>query len=211
MAVPLFAFINGTSDVILGIVAAVLIGYSLVVALVLPRRWPDFPRRRLPLFALVSASLVAGMLVSVEVLGEAHHFPSAEAATSSTGAATTTVSSTSARTTSAATTTGGATTSATSTAIQGNAAAGKAVFTSAGCTACHTLKEAGATGTIGPNLDMGLKGKSPDFIRQSIVDPNAEITPGYPPNVMPQDFGQKLSPSDLDNLVAFLVASTKGG
>ena len=58
---------------------------------------------------------------------------------------------------------------------------------------------------------MGLKGKSPDFIRRSIVDPNAEITPGYPPNVMPQDFSQKLSPSDLDNLVAFLVASTKGG
>ena len=24
---------------------------------------------------------------------------------------------------------------------------------SAGCTGCHTLKDAGATGTVGPNLD----------------------------------------------------------
>jgi mono/diheme cytochrome c family protein len=36
----------------------------------------------------------------------------------------------------------------------GDPASGKAVFTSAGCSACHTLKDAGATGTIGPNLDQ---------------------------------------------------------
>ena len=36
----------------------------------------------------------------------------------------------------------------------GNATAGKAVFASAGCTGCHTLKAAGATGTVGPNLDQ---------------------------------------------------------
>jgi cytochrome c6 len=34
------------------------------------------------------------------------------------------------------------------------AAAGKAVFTSAGCATCHTLKDAGATGSVGPNLDQ---------------------------------------------------------
>jgi uncharacterized membrane protein len=32
-------------------------------------------------------------------------------------------------------------------------AAGKAVFASAGCGKCHTLADAGATGTVGPNLD----------------------------------------------------------
>jgi cytochrome c6 len=37
--------------------------------------------------------------------------------------------------------------------LKGDATAGKSVFTSAGCTACHTLKDAGATGTVGPNLD----------------------------------------------------------
>jgi cytochrome c6 len=39
-------------------------------------------------------------------------------------------------------------------ATPGDPVAGKSVFTSAGgCNACHTLKEAGAQGTIGPNLD----------------------------------------------------------
>ena|SRR5437870_4294868 len=37
--------------------------------------------------------------------------------------------------------------------LKGDATAGKGVFTSAGCTACHTLKDANATGTVGPNLD----------------------------------------------------------
>lgn len=31
---------------------------------------------------------------------------------------------------------------------------GSAVFASAGCSGCHTLKAAGAGGTIGPNLDQ---------------------------------------------------------
>ena len=37
--------------------------------------------------------------------------------------------------------------------LKGDATAGKQVFASAGCAACHTLKDAGSTGTIGPNLD----------------------------------------------------------
>ena len=31
---------------------------------------------------------------------------------------------------------------------------GKQIFLTAGCTGCHTLKDAGATGTVGPNLDQ---------------------------------------------------------
>ena len=34
------------------------------------------------------------------------------------------------------------------------AAAGKQVFASAGCGTCHTLKDAGTTGNVGPNLDQ---------------------------------------------------------
>jgi mono/diheme cytochrome c family protein len=37
--------------------------------------------------------------------------------------------------------------------LKGDATAGKQVFASAGCTACHTLKDAGSNGTVGPNLD----------------------------------------------------------
>src|SRR3954447_15332980 len=40
----------------------------------------------------------------------------------------------------------------------GAALDGKAIFTSTGCGGCHTLAEAGEDGTVGPNLDKGLKG-----------------------------------------------------
>jgi mono/diheme cytochrome c family protein len=45
------------------------------------------------------------------------------------------------------------TTASTGPSLKGDPAAGKTVFTSAGCTGCHTLKDAGSTGTVGPNLD----------------------------------------------------------
>jgi mono/diheme cytochrome c family protein len=37
--------------------------------------------------------------------------------------------------------------------LKGDATAGKTVFQSAGCGSCHTLKDAGSNGTVGPNLD----------------------------------------------------------
>jgi cytochrome c oxidase subunit 2 len=97
----------------------------------------------------------------------------------------------------------------------GGAAAGKAVFEAQGCGACHTFKAAGATGKVGPDLDnlykdAQLAGLSvPDFIRQSIVDPNAYVPPGFPKNVMPGNFGS-LPKSQLDALINYLVPpSTK--
>jgi mono/diheme cytochrome c family protein len=45
-----------------------------------------------------------------------------------------------------------ATTETTGTA-EGNAEAGKDVFASAGCGGCHTLSDAGSSGTVGPKLD----------------------------------------------------------
>ena len=36
---------------------------------------------------------------------------------------------------------------------------GKTVFATAGCTGCHTLKAAGSTGTVGPNLDEAKPSK----------------------------------------------------
>jgi mono/diheme cytochrome c family protein len=40
------------------------------------------------------------------------------------------------------------------TATGGPAVNGKSVFETAGCSGCHTLKDAGATGTVGPDLDQ---------------------------------------------------------
>jgi mono/diheme cytochrome c family protein len=86
----------------------------------------------------------------------------------------------------------------------GNAEAGASVFESQGCGGCHTYEPAGSNAEVGPNLDEVLQGKDAEFIRSSIVNPNAEIAEGFQPNVMPGDYGQKLSDQDLADLVAFL-------
>jgi cytochrome c oxidase subunit II len=91
----------------------------------------------------------------------------------------------------------------------GNTAAGKQVFAANGCSACHTLSDAGATGTIGPNLDKFLKGKNTAFIQTSIVDPNAYIEHGFNKGIMPTDFGTRISKTDLAALVQYLSTVTK--
>jgi mono/diheme cytochrome c family protein len=87
---------------------------------------------------------------------------------------------------------------------------GAQVFASAGCTGCHTLADAGSTATTGPDLDGALKGEDEAFIEESIVDPNADVAKGYPPNVMPQTYGDQLSPEELQALVAYLAEVTGG-
>ena len=81
---------------------------------------------------------------------------------------------------------------------------GGQVFGENGCGSCHTLAAAGSTGTTGPDLDKVLPGMSAAQIKQSITDPNAKISAGYPPNVMPSTFGQTISPKDLNTLIQFL-------
>jgi len=94
--------------------------------------------------------------------------------------------------------------------------AGAAVFKNNGCSACHTLTAAGATGKVGPDLDKlstwAAEAKQPlvPFVRTSIVDPNAYIQPGFPKNVMPQTFAS-LPKQQLDALVQYLISSSKKG
>jgi cytochrome c oxidase subunit II len=88
----------------------------------------------------------------------------------------------------------------------GAAPSGEELFTSNGCAGCHTLKAAGATAKVGPDLGK-LGDVDAAFIRRSIVDPNADVTKGYDPNIMPQDFGDKLSREELDALVKYLLES----
>ncbi len=47
------------------------------------------------------------------------------------------------------------------------------------------------------------------FVRESIVKPNAYISPGYPGGVMPQTFATQLSKKQLADLVAFLTRSRR--
>jgi len=94
---------------------------------------------------------------------------------------------------------------------------GLALFKQEGCNSCHTLTAAGATGTIGPDLDKlqadaaGAGKPLAAFVHESIADPNAYIAPGYPRNVMPQDFAHTLTSAQLTSLVQFLVSSAKKG
>ena len=92
--------------------------------------------------------------------------------------------------------------------------AGKTVFVNNGCNSCHTLKAAGSTAKVGPDLDKlpaeaKGAGKPLDaFVRESIVNPNAYVAPGFPKNVMPATFSQ-LPKTQLDALVQYLVTSSK--
>ena len=84
---------------------------------------------------------------------------------------------------------------------------GKTLFTTAAkpsaCSSCHTLADAGATATIGPNLDQVVPKLSLAEVKQSIQDPNAKITEGYQPDIMP-NFGETLSAAQVNALAKYL-------
>jgi mono/diheme cytochrome c family protein len=82
--------------------------------------------------------------------------------------------------------------------VKGDPAAGKKVFESAGCKSCHTLKDAGATGTVGPNLDQ----RKPPVDR--VID---RVTNGK--GVMPSFSGQ-LSQKQIADVAAYVVQATRG-
>jgi mono/diheme cytochrome c family protein len=192
------------NDVILGVFTAVLVIFSLVVALVIPRRDPGFPGRQLRFFLVLSALLIAGMLGAVEVLGESHDFGAAHGETGG-------VTEGGPTGTGEAPTTGE--TGETGEQPQGDPQAGEEVFTSVAdpaCGTCHTLEAAGATQTLGPNLDKTLADKDAAYINRAIVDPDAEIAAGFADNLMPEDYGEKLTEQQLADLTAFLVQTTRG-
>ncbi len=60
---------------------------------------------------------------------------------------------------------------------------------------------------MGPSLNAIDPGGQPleEFVRESIVDPNAKIAAGYQPSVMPETFESTLSDEQLDALVQYLV------
>jgi len=94
--------------------------------------------------------------------------------------------------------------------VTGDATAGKAVFSSAGCAGCHTLSAAAASGQVGPDLDTALTADAgstplPIFVKESITDPNKVIAKGFSSGIMPTNFGSTLSATDIDNLVALIV------
>ena len=75
---------------------------------------------------------------------------------------------------------------------------GAAVFLANGCGSCHTYARAGSSGHVGPELDHFGPGDA-DAVRAAIVSPPAGT-------IMPEDFGTRIEPADLDALVEFIAS-----
>ena len=159
----------------LAVVGAAFIVFALVSSFVLPRRMPNFPGRFMGLYLTIAVLFFVARLAAVLIFGKEKSEAAGE------GHETTT---TTAQTTTAAP-------SAT-----GDATAGKAVFASAGCASCHTLKDAGSHGTIGPDLDQ-LKPPEARIVTQ--------VENGGGP--MPAFKGQ-LSAKQIQDVAAYVFTAT---
>ena len=158
-------------------VGAAFIVFALISSFVLPLRNPNFPGKSMGIYVTICVLFFAAMVAAVIVFGkESKEAKAGEPAATTTQAA--------------------ATTTTAVKAPQGDPAAGKSVFASAGCSGCHTLKAAGASGTVGPNLDQ-LK---PPYARIVL-----QVTNGG--KIMPK-FGGQLSPTQIQDVAAFVYVSS---
>lgn len=137
----------------------------------------------LAMLFLMFASAIAGFAVGRHTGGDDKKSP---AATTQTANETVTTSGSTEQTTTAAA--GGGS----------DLAEGKRIFASAGCVACHTLKAAGATGNVGPNLDE----TKPSY--DKVIE---RVTNGKPP--MPS-FRGKLSATEIQAVARFVSSATRG-
>jgi len=189
----LSALSTGHKTVIL-VVAAVFIVFALCSSFVFTRMNPNFPGRRIALFVGACVLLTAAMLGAI--IAFAGEPPEAGAKVEE-------------RNPVVSETTGTETAPA---APSGNAAAGKALFASQGCSACHTFEPAGSTAKVGPDLDdlaanakTANRGSVDQYTAESIEDPGAYVVPGYPDGVMPKF---QLSDKQVADLVAFLTGGS---
>ena len=82
--------------------------------------------------------------------------------------------------------------------LKGDPTAGKALFLKSGCTGCHTLADAHATGTVGPNLDQ---------VKPNFRLATARVSLGK--NAMPSFKGQ-LSDQQIADVASYVVKATGG-
>jgi mono/diheme cytochrome c family protein len=173
------AALSTGNEIGLAVVGGAFILFAVVSSFALPARYPDWPGRHVGWYVAAGILFFIAMISAVLVFGVEKN-ETAKAGEATTAPATSTA----------------ASTTSTSPATKGNASAGKAVFASAGCDSCHTLKAAGATGTVGPNLDQ-LKPAYNTVVHQVEVGGGA----------MPA-FKGTLSAKQIQDVAAFVVAST---
>src|SRR3989440_8442657 len=135
LAVSLVVAALSTSNKIgLAVVGGAFISFALVSAFVLPTRYPSFPGRHVGWYVAISILFLVAMLSAVLVFGREKAEPRSESPTATTSATPPT-------TTAASTPSGG----------KGDAAAGKAVFASAGCGGGHPVQGATPPRAAGPH------------------------------------------------------------
>ena len=81
-----------------------------------------------------------------------------------------------------------------------------------GCAACHSTD---GSIIVGPSW-QGIFGETvtladgstvtvdSGYIHESIIDPNAKIVQGFNPDVMPKDFGDKLTDQQIEQIIAYI-------
>jgi mono/diheme cytochrome c family protein len=85
---------------------------------------------------------------------------------------------------------------------------GRRLFAAQGCDRCHAIAAIGAEGKLGPRLDTVDDGLDDNL--ESIVQPRRDITDGYPSQLMPSDFDERLAGVELQALAAFVTAASGG-
>jgi len=100
-------------------------------------------------------------------------------------------------------------------------AKGEHLFQTQQCVGCHQT-DPGKPDKTGPTFAGGIMGEErqlasgetvtvdENYIRNSILDPRAEIAAGYPP-AMPPGFGQKLSEDDITSLIMYIKSLGEDG
>jgi cytochrome c6 len=164
------------------VVAIAFIVFALVAALVIPRSRPAFPGKRLGLFLAICGVFFVAQMTAVLVLaevGEADEPVHEEAA-------------------------GGEEPTEPAPGepppgeSAGDAAAGKEVFLGdSACGSCHTLADAGTTGSVGPNLDASKP--PPELVVERVTNGSG---------VMPS-FADSLSEQQIQDVAAY-VSSVAG-
>ena len=187
--------LSSTQKLGLGLAAAAFVIFALVSAMLIPRWRPDFPGKHLGWFIAVSALFTVGMLATVIFV--ARETGKTEAAATTPPTSTQPQPSEPTGTTQTTETTPTGTTETTPSGGQGDATAGKQIFATAGCESCHTLADAGSTGTVGPNLDDAKPS------HDKVVE---RVTNGKSP--MPS-FSGTLTPQQIQDVAAY-VSSVAG-
>lgn len=86
-----------------------------------------------------------------------------------------------------------------------------------GCATCHSVQptdDPSQPSPVGPS-HYGLADRAGDYVaemsaeeylRESIVEPDAHVVEGYSPGIMYQNYAEDLSEEQIDNLVAYLLS-----